>query len=273
MARRLSLGAVAAQACRIAHHAGDAQPVIVKHTLPAGRLRRAVRVQLPPLRQRRLVAEKRERQQFTRLTQAAEAFDGNETVDRIEQGPQRGGQVKILLAPFGRWAGLQKSRRSCHFSRAKERDARVQRWQIRPRQRQAFQRSAPRLQASCGDGVCDGLARADMVTMAKARLRKPASIMDGAGQHDDDHLPGRHAHAVQFHRIRRVATRVMDGRIMPADFAQHGRPQLWRGPQLHGQICLRAQGHDGIAQQAAVASQVCDIKPTRLATTPPDACI
>jgi hypothetical protein len=42
----------------IAHHASDAQAVIVKHALPARRLRRAVRLQLPPLRQRRLVAKK-----------------------------------------------------------------------------------------------------------------------------------------------------------------------------------------------------------------------
>ncbi len=38
----------------IAHHAGDTQPVIVKHALPAGRLRRALRI--APDGERRLLA-------------------------------------------------------------------------------------------------------------------------------------------------------------------------------------------------------------------------
>ena len=71
----------------VAHHAGDAQPVIVEHALPAFGLRRTVRFELPPLRQRRLIAKKRQRQQFARVAEAAETFDGNKAVDLVQQRP------------------------------------------------------------------------------------------------------------------------------------------------------------------------------------------
>src|SRR3990172_8409523 len=84
----------------VAHHLGDAQPVIGKNAGAAFRLRLAVLLQVAPAAHRLLVAPERERDEFRRVVQALEALDGKKAVEAGELLAELGGDREVLvLAP------------------------------------------------------------------------------------------------------------------------------------------------------------------------------
>src|SRR5438477_3950889 len=87
----------------VAHHGGDAQPVVAKHAAAARLLRGAVLNLIAPAGDSRLVAPERQRQHLVGIGDALEALDRDEAVDLLQLGAQAGGVVEIALAPAVGW--------------------------------------------------------------------------------------------------------------------------------------------------------------------------
>ena len=87
----------------ISNDAGDPKPIISKYFAASFGLRQAVFVRCAPRLHRGLIAEERQRQDFPGLSQALEAFNGDEAVDLLEDWTQLRGDIYIFfLAPdFG----------------------------------------------------------------------------------------------------------------------------------------------------------------------------
>src|SRR5262249_21122578 len=87
----------------ISNDPGDPSRIIVKN-LAVLDLCQAVFVRCAPRLHRHLIAEERQRQDFAGLSQALEAFNGDEAVDLLEDGAQlRRLWSGYTLSGMGRW--------------------------------------------------------------------------------------------------------------------------------------------------------------------------
>src|ERR1700761_3185486 len=85
----------------VADHAGYADPIIVEDLRAASGLAAAMLGNVAPCLDRRFIAVERQRQELAFLGQALEPFDRDETVDLLQDRPQLGGEVDIILSVPG----------------------------------------------------------------------------------------------------------------------------------------------------------------------------
>ena len=87
----------------VADYPGDPNAVVLENASTALGLDRAMRGAVPPRADRFFVIEKGERQKLARLGQTLKPLNRDESVDRLEIGPQRRRQLKVGLgAPLRR---------------------------------------------------------------------------------------------------------------------------------------------------------------------------
>src|SRR2546430_15975617 len=81
----------------VTDHPGNAQPIIPEDFRAALALGLAVLRNIAPRGNRGLVAEERQRQDLAFFGQALEPLDRDEAIDGLEDRPQFGGEIEILL--------------------------------------------------------------------------------------------------------------------------------------------------------------------------------